>query len=1023
MSALLFKPSKKLIQTLSSDSDYAKRLVEGTINSDANEFLTGLDNLSSSDRLDILIALYEKASRGTNTYARRRSCMRISPHDIVDARTFLFDKAYLNVDPSTLYPKVIDLIIEMSEGDYDEAVLTGAIGCVDSETEFLSSSGWKKVSEYQDEDLVAQVHESGQVEFTNAEYISGPAYRLKHVRVADKIDMVVSGNHRIPYYHRGEFRVSTMDKLISYRTKETPSEKARAFREAKVSRLMEELLQTLVLKNKKMCESCGSLLDRNHVGPTKKKRDKTKSINPDNPDTVSLITTTKGHSFGSCPAKDNHIEWFIACVLGRQTPVFGRGEGYHSCTAIGQKQRMVFEGLFSRFGYEFSSRPFANGAQITYKKKNPDTSLSELEEFNLSSLWQLDKHQAEIIAQFLCGRKVLRSGRGCLHTHGISETMVGFLQYAMSVAGFATGISRRSTRTAKRQSQRLWWHKDPSYISPEIDLTAGIPNTTFRPKDGKQYCFRTKTGLWLSRRAGKILVTGNSAKTTRALYSIAYHLYQLSCYLDPHKAFAMDPSSEIVIIFQSLREKTAKELDYARFKQIIDRSPYFQKEFPYDRYTESYMKFPNRIEVKPISSASTAAIGQNVIFGLIDEVNFMDVVDKSRRSDQGGSFDQAKEIYDTIHRRIESRFIQAGGSVPGILFLSSSRKYPGEFTDRKIEEAKDQIEATGKSRIYVSDLALWDIKPTGTYCGKKFKVFIGNNEHYPAILMNEKEVESLKVDPSLIIEVPIEHLNSFRSDILGSLRDLAGKATLAVAPFLTDLESIHNSIGRVKNAFSRDHVNYGIDKVSASSVEMQLPDEPRACHIDIGLTQDRAGIACGYVSGFKRVERSGGYELLPVIVIEAVLAVTPPKKGQIEISYLRGLIYMLEEAGYPVRWVTMDGYQSVDSLQIFKQHGYSVGRVSTDKTMIPYTQTKQALSDGRLLLPKHDILSLEWKSLEVDYQKGKVDHTAHSTKDVSDAVASVVHVLSSIREIANRWGVEPYVQENPSSLQLANSKQ
>lgn len=1019
---LLFKPSKKLIQTLSSDSDYTKKLVEGTISSDTNYFLSELNNLSSSDRLDILISLYERASRGTNTYANRRSCMRISPHDIVDARTFLFDKAYLNVDPSTLYPKVIDLIVETSEGDYDEAVLTGAIGCVDSETEFLSTSGWKKISDFKEGDLVAQVYQNGLIEFIDAEYVSGPAKFLKHIHIPDKVDMVVSGDHSIPYHHNSEFRISTMNKLMGYRIKKTRSEESRAKQLEKIMLLKAELIKTVVLTNKKICESCGTLLDRKHVYTgDRKKRNKT-SFNPYIPDVISLITTTKGSSLSSCPVRDNHIEWFLACVLGRQVAIFGFSDEYSSCIAIGEKQKSVFQAIFSRFGYEFSVRNFSNGAQIFYKRKYLNSSLSELEEFNLNSLWRIDKYQAELIAKFFCSRKLFKSGRGSLPTKGISSTMVGFLQYALSIAGFATGISKRGRHHAKRQSQRLWWRTDPSYIAPLIDIAGGIPNARFKTKDGKQYCFTTKTGLWLSRRQGKIVVTGNSAKTTRALYSIAYHLYQLSCYLDPHKAFAMDPSSEIVIIFQSLREKTAKELDYSRFKQIIDRSPYFQKEFPYDRYTESYMKFPNRIEVKPISSASTAAIGQNVIFGLIDEVNFMDIVDKSRRSDRGGSFDQAKEIYDTIHRRIESRFIQAGGSVPGTLYLSSSRKYPGEFTDRKIEEAKNQIKATGKSRIYVSDLALWDIKPVGTYCGEKFKVFIGNNEKYPAILMNERETENLNVDPSLIIEVPVEHLNSFRSDILGSLRDLAGKATLAVAPFLTDLESINNSFGRIKNAFSRDHVNYGLDKVTASSTEMQLPDEPRACHIDIGLTQDRAGIACGYVSGFKRVERAGGYELLPVIVIEAVLAVTPPKKGQIEISYLRGLIYMLEEAGYPVRWVTMDSFQSVDSLQIFKQHGYSVGRVSTDKTMIPYMQLKQTISDGRLLLPKHDILSFEWKSLEVDYQRGKVDHTSASTKDVSDAVASVVHVLSSIREIANRWGVEPIQNENPGGFQLAHNE-
>ena len=108
-----------------------------------------------------------------------------------------------------------------------------------------------------------------------------------------------------------------------------------------------------------------------------------------------------------------------------------------------------------------------------------------------------------------------------------------------------------------------------------------------------------------------------TAKSTIALYSTAYQLYCLSCYKNPHELFGLDPSSEIVFIFQSINAKLAKSVDYERFKAMVEKSSYFKEHFPFDKGILSELKFPNRIIVKPVSGAETGAIGQNVIGGII----------------------------------------------------------------------------------------------------------------------------------------------------------------------------------------------------------------------------------------------------------------------------------------------------------------------------------------------------------------------------------------------------------------------
>ena len=49
----------------------------------------------------------------------------------------------------------------------------------------------------------------------------------------------------------------------------------------------------------------------------------------------------------------------------------------------------------------------------------------------------------------------------------------------------------------------------------------------------------------------------------------------------------------------------------------------------------------------------------------IDEVNFMDIVTRSSRSPEGGGYDQAMALYQSIARRRGSRFMRRG-RVPGL---------------------------------------------------------------------------------------------------------------------------------------------------------------------------------------------------------------------------------------------------------------------------------------------------------------------------------------------------------------------
>lgn len=492
-----------------------------------------------------------------------------------------------------------------------------------------------------------------------------------------------------------------------------------------------------------------------------------------------------------------------------------------------------------------------------------------------------------------------------------------------------------------------------------------------------------------------------SGKTTCALVAIAYSLYELSCMVNPQGEFDLAKSSEILFVFQSLKKELSKNVDYARFKAMIDNSPYFDQVFRYDHGIESELRFPSRIVVKPLSGDASAAIGQNVFGGVIDEVNFMAVVEGSKQAGKdGGTFDQAWAIYNSIARRRESRFM-SNGRIAGMLCLVSSKRYPGEFTDIKIAQSKKEGAA-----IFVYDKRVWEIKPDGTFTGDWFWVFSGDPSRKPRIVSDQEVIVFPQKDRHLLMRIPLEFKHEFEANILDAIRDIAGMSTMALHPFIMNPDAVVSCFGIVTNMLSRESCDFLDTRVMVYPRRLVNPTCPRFVHIDIGLTRDHCGFAVGHVPSFVPIQRGPGeIEMLPLIRFDALLDIVPPRGGEIQLENTRRLIYALVEAGVPIRWVTMDSFQSTDSLQILHRKGFKCGVLSVDKTTVPYEVAKQALYDQRVQAPEHERAQLEWVRLERNTMTQKVDHPEKGSKDMSDAMTGVIHGLTMRRETWTRFGI------------------
>jgi len=485
-----------------------------------------------------------------------------------------------------------------------------------------------------------------------------------------------------------------------------------------------------------------------------------------------------------------------------------------------------------------------------------------------------------------------------------------------------------------------------------------------------------------------------TAKTTRALITTAYQLYLLSCFHDPHKVLGQDKSSEILFIFQSLSAGVAMDVDYKRFRTMIENSEYFNTTFPYRKDLASRLVFPHRIEARPVSGEVTATIGQNVFGGVLDEVNFMHRVESSKKSLHNGTFDQARELYNSISSRRASRFMDFG-ITPGILCMVSSKNYPGQFTDMKRDEAK-----TDKG-IYYADDRVWEVKPDD-FTDARFQVFPGDAVRKPFLL--SPEMVLTKYEQLQLISVPYEFLNKFKADIYVALREVAAVSTMAKNPYIPNVEAVSACFGKVKSILSTSVSDFRSSTVQILKHNIQKSLTPRYAHIDLAKTGDAAGVVIGHVKGFELVNNEGMEAYFPTIRIDCTLRVPPPPNDEINFAKIRKIIVLLNQLGANIKWVSFDSYQSVDSQQILRTHGLKTGTVSMDTTSVPYDTLKTAMYEGRVLLPEDDFLLTELIQLERN-TKGKIDHPPQGSKDVADALAGVVFGLTTRAEIWALHGV------------------
>lgn len=490
-----------------------------------------------------------------------------------------------------------------------------------------------------------------------------------------------------------------------------------------------------------------------------------------------------------------------------------------------------------------------------------------------------------------------------------------------------------------------------------------------------------------------------TGKSEIAKVSTGFHAYILGCMNKPQNFWGIPTATSILIPIFAAKPKVTKNILYAPLRAYIKQMPWFRNNMMFDKYMESEMIFKEQnIRITPVGADVDMVLGEALCGAMIDEVNFMQIVENSRKIEakvgRSARYDQAEDIFNKVTRRKASRFTRGGPNV-GVICTMSATSHPGEFTEvREKEVIRDNL-----GHVYVYNKAQYDVKPNEKYTGDVFHVCVHTDSAGTIELKDFGEALPKHAD---IYDVPIEEYDHFLRDSEGSVRDIIGRSLRALNPFITRSTAIVEAIelghmGDVPNMVQNMNVQLeleGMPKIYPGHY-CKNASRPRYVHIDLSHTDDRCGIAMLRFDGMaEMVRQNGDIEKLPTATVELAISIQPSVIEGLDIAEVRMWVSRLKaDYGYPINVVSYDGWNSLESRQQWKKGGMTTVLTTVDKTEDPYKAFREALYDGRIALPDNEVLEEELRGLEHDKKKHKIDHPPNGTKDIADAVCGAYWVM------------------------------
>lgn len=223
-----------------------------------------------------------------------------------------------------------------------------------------------------------------------------------------------------------------------------------------------------------------------------------------------------------------------------------------------------------------------------------------------------------------------------------------------------------------------------------------------------------------------------SGKTTKAGAITALLLLEILTTWDIRKIYSVQ--HPIVLIAMSRTLQQSREITFDSMLKFCS-APIFMDYFLPNisrgdinpetgkiSHYPKFLRFPGRVHVFPGSGDALGTLGFDIYGATVDEANYLEVVEGSKRAVGGDKvFDAAKILFEEIHGRIQSRF-SIGGKVKGLLTMISNSRYVGDFFHRVIEMVEKGIKTEDAllPPTMVRRRATWDALPKEKMTGEFF---------------------------------------------------------------------------------------------------------------------------------------------------------------------------------------------------------------------------------------------------------------------------------------------------------------
>lgn len=444
--------------------------------------------------------------------------------------------------------------------------------------------------------------------------------------------------------------------------------------------------------------------------------------------------------------------------------------------------------------------------------------------------------------------------------------------------------------------------------------------------------------------------------------------YLLLCLKSPQQYYSMPDQDSIHLLNIASNSAQAYRAFFKPMTQAVRRGWFKDRAEP----TQNAIQYAKHIEAVSGHSEAESQEGLNLMLGVADEIDAfkakVEMIGQGKKMREAST--SAESILDMLKTSASTRFPECYKRV-----AISYPRYLGSTIQILTDEARqDNAEQGDKSTYYVSGpLATWEVNPRVT--GK---------DQFATDYRKSPDAAAAKYEckPTRATDAYFRNPQSFRMAVDGP------DQPIHVDYHLTEYISEQTGL-KVTGWEPTLHISPDFKPVAGARY---------AIHGDMAVTADRAGISMSHVVRWEEkteiaVAEDGEHipqdQVVPflrndfTIAFEADLGETPPR--EIQIRWLRRLVFDLIKRGFYISLVTLDGFQSVDTLQTLAHHGITTNRVSTDRDQDIWKAVKDISSEGRLSMPYSALLLQELDALS--RVGGKVDHPVGGSKDLADAFA------------------------------------